>query len=65
MGMNENLKTRKEGYKQALDDIERMGIEWAKSTFVVRLKCTWLDAWFTVGYGEAIVYQAMRDEAKS
>ncbi len=63
--MNENIKTRKEGFKKAREEIKEMGIEWAKSTFALRLKCTGLDAWFTVGYGEAIVEQEMRNKAKT
>lgn len=63
--MNENIKMRKEGFKKAMGDIKEMGIEWAKSTFALRLKCTGLDAWFTVGYGEAIVDQETRNEANT
>ena len=63
MNMNEDLKMRKQGYKAAKADIGEMGIEWAKHMFALRLKCTGSDACFTVGYGEAIVEQSMRDKA--
>ena len=62
-GMYENLDMRKMGHKEAMDDIEEMGIEWTKHMFALRLKCTGVDAWFIVGYGEAIVQQSMRDNA--
>lgn len=63
MNMYEDLDMRKKGYKTAKADIEKMGIEWTKHMFALRLKCTGVDAWFTVGYGEAIVEQNMRDNA--
>lgn len=60
--MNKDLEMRKKGYKVAKADIEEMGIEWTKHIFALRLKCTGLDAWFTIGYGEAIVEQSMRNK---
>jgi hypothetical protein len=52
---------RKQGYKMAERDIKQMGIEWAKHTFALRLKCIGCDSDFTVGYGEAIVVTSMRE----
>lgn len=57
----DEIKERKNGYRKAMQDIKEMGLEWAKSTFALRLKCTGLDPCFTVGYGEALVYANMRE----
>lgn len=51
------------GFKCAVADIKEMGIEWAKHTFALRLKCTGASPSFTVGYGKAILYQEMRNKA--
>ena len=56
----EEIKGRKKGYQKAMQDIEKMGFEWAKHMFVLQLKCTGLDPYFTVGYGEALVEANMR-----
>lgn len=57
--MEENTKMREKGFKRVMNDIEEMGIAWAKHIFALSLRCTGVDPWFTVGYGEAIVVQEM------
>lgn len=61
--MIEKLQARNAGFTKAVYDMKKMGIEWTKHTFALRLQCTEVDPNFTVGYGEAIVYQEMRNKA--
>lgn len=60
-----NDEMRSKGYKKAMADIKEMGIEWVKHSFALRLKCTGVSPSFTVGYGEAIVVQELRNKAKA
>lgn len=58
---HDEIKSRKQGYKTALEDISLYGLEYCKHKFAIRLKCTGCDPSWTVGYGEAIVYACAKE----